>query len=88
MSNLDKWRKKLAGVSNYEAFRIIWDPKRPLTGPQRQALSKLHKEINDDKYKQKEQQKLDYWGNPESWVPDKADTYGRNNADVHSDKKN
>lgn len=44
MSN--KWHDVLLGKTNYEAFKIIWSPKRNLTGEQRQRLVKYHQEIN------------------------------------------
>jgi hypothetical protein len=70
MTNKEKWQKKLRGLNNYEAFQIIWSPKRSLTGKQRQALVKLHQEINnaDNIYKQK--QLTEKWSDPKSWIQD------------------
>jgi len=47
-SNRSKWEAALLGKSNYEAFRIIWNPRRDLTPKQRKALTELHKRINMD----------------------------------------
>jgi len=46
VDNLVKWTELLKGKSNYEVFKIIWDPKRDLTPKQRQALVKFHEKIN------------------------------------------
>lgn len=61
MSNTDKWIKALEGKNHFEAFKLIWDPKRNLTPEQRRALVKLHERINNKDLTEK-------WGKPEAWL--------------------
>jgi hypothetical protein len=61
------WSERLSRVTAYEAFRLIWDPKRPLDLKQRKALEKFYTDLHDSN-KIKEQQKLaEEWGRPEKW---------------------
>jgi hypothetical protein len=67
---MNKWYDALIGKSNYEAFRIIWDPKRDLTIKQKKTLVEYHREINDKAV-------YDKWSKPEAW----ADNGGSDGGD-------
>lgn len=43
----EQWYNALIGKTYYEAFQIIWNPKRNLNIQQRKALIEYHKKIND-----------------------------------------
>jgi len=46
-TNREKWIEALRGKNHYEAFKLIWSPKRNLTGKQRQSLVRLHRQLTD-----------------------------------------
>lgn len=63
----NKWYKALIGKSNYEAFGIIWSPKRNLTGEQRKRLTEYHQQINSKDKIEREQKLFKEATNPNWW---------------------
>lgn len=57
--NRDKWVEALSGLSNFDAFKIIWDPKRELTNEQRVRLMKLHQSLRSPAKQKAWEEKLD-----------------------------